>query len=164
VPLYEIVNPSDPYTIECPDNETAFVACLLLGNGQYMFKILEGDQRKALDIPMFVFGGADAWVQENFSEALDSVVSRVMTTRAVTMAEVFDSVLIGRQRGRVEFLRDAPTDRAEFVAARARRHDQFRTSMNDIGGRAYSLADYVVSKNKLPADTLRAPQQVFGGQ
>ena len=35
MPYYEIVNPSDACTIEAPDDNTAAIAVILLGEGKY---------------------------------------------------------------------------------------------------------------------------------
>lgn len=134
--LYNIINPSDRYTIECADFEIAVVACLILGEGRYAFTSLANVK----EVP-FLFGGvadADAFCQEHFQDNLDTVMTRVRTQRAAALADAFDSVLIGNRQA---FNAIAP-DRSSpsFGAARLRWHDVHRSSLNDIGGRAYVLA------------------------
>ena len=57
--LFNIVNPSDPYTIEASSLDVAVMASVLLGQGNYQFTSLDGGQ----DIPFFAFGGGDKWTQ-----------------------------------------------------------------------------------------------------
>ncbi len=158
--LYEIVNPSDPYTIEAKTLDVAFVACVFLGSGRYAFAPLEEGVKY---IPMFMFGGSEKWCREHFSESLESVVDRVTTDPAkrAELAECFESCLIGDLRDRTEYhkwqsLIDDPAKREKL---RTERHDARRSSMNDIGGRAYEIAANLRAgaKNVLVA----APRQVF---
>ena len=51
--LFEIMNPSDPYTVVAEDKEIAAVACIVLGTGTYAFKPIDvGD----FEVPLFLFG------------------------------------------------------------------------------------------------------------
>src|SRR5437773_974725 len=62
--LYNIVNMSDPYTIEAVSLDVAFVACLFLGSGQYAFEQLDGKE----GVPLFIFGGTEEWCREHLNE------------------------------------------------------------------------------------------------
>lgn len=140
MPLYEISNPSDFYTIVCPDMEVAFVACLLLGEGSYGFHVCDESQQP--DIPILAFGGpgaAEAWCREMFGDGLDAVMSRTLKERRADVARALDSVLISK---RDAFLALAPAEGTPaWREARAKWHDAHVTSFNDIGTRAYQLAD-----------------------
>lgn len=155
--LYEIINPSDKYTIECPDLEIAFIACVILGEGQYAFDPIGDGER----VPLFLFGPADQWCQEHFQKTVGEVFGHVMTTRKAELADALDSVVVS---DRQEFLRlTAGLTRPAFEAERARWHNDQRTSMNDIGGRAYKLA----AQFRQPIDDDKVqieepPRQVFG--
>ena len=72
--LYEIVNMSDPYTIEAKSLDVAAVACAILGSGQYQFNPLEEGGET---IPFFMFGGQDEWCRKHFSETFEQLVIRV---------------------------------------------------------------------------------------
>jgi hypothetical protein len=136
VAIYEIINPSDHYTIECPDTEIAFAACVLLGNGQYAFDPLD---ETGVKIPIFIFGGHDGWCKATLNASTDDVLDRCLGERRAALADAMDSVIIGN---RAAFFAIAPpVGTPEFVAARAKWHDIHRSSLNDIGKRAYAYAD-----------------------
>ena len=44
--LYEIINPSDPYTLKADDFKIAAAACLILGDGQYGLESEDGKEKK----------------------------------------------------------------------------------------------------------------------
>jgi len=52
---FEIVNPSDPYTIETDDFAAACVATILLGVGKYALDEKGGEKRQ---MPLLFLGGA----------------------------------------------------------------------------------------------------------
>lgn len=135
--LYKIVNPSDPYTIEAASLDVAAMACILLGQGHYLLKPLDGGE----EVPQFIFGGQDKWCRDHFSEDFVEFSNRVMDTKMADVADCLDSVLYGDHEDRLEFL--AATEhmgREEFEAARLARQDDRRSSINDIGERAYRMA------------------------
>lgn len=136
--LFEIINPSDKYTVQAPDLEIAAVACTLLGEGKYAFQGLDNDA----EVPLFLFGGHDEWFSDKFGASFSEVTGRVMAARRAELADCFDSVLIGDEAHRKAFekgleLIDDPVKREQW-----REHwlDERRTSMNNIGGRAWGIA------------------------
>jgi hypothetical protein len=152
--LYEIINPSDAYTIEAPDLEIATVACVALGNGQYAFTPITNDpDERKLEVPLFLFGDHDEFCKQHFDTDLDGVVSRVLDTRRTELADCLDSALIGSAADRREFdmmtAGDTPEQR---TAKRDARHEQRRSSLNDIGGRAYAIATNLRIPAPTPAD------------
>jgi hypothetical protein len=155
--LYEIVNMSDPYTIEAASLDVAAVACAILGSGQYQFKPLEDGGE---EVPFFMFGGQDEWCQKHFQESFEQLVLRVRTEKREELADCLDSVLIGKKDARADFLsgRDPNETREAFEKARLERHDERLTSFNDIGGRAYKVAK---NFRKDVAEFPKAPKQVF---
>jgi hypothetical protein len=135
--LYEIVNPSDPYTIEAPSLDIAAMTAILLGQGNYSFQSLEGGQ----DVPAFAFGKGDEWTQKHFKEDLMEMSNRVMDTKLREVADCLDSVLYGDAQERVDFLATTKDmDRPNFEAERAMRQLDRCSSMNDIGSLAYRMA------------------------
>ena len=156
--IYEIINPSDCYTIEAQSLDVAFVACVLLGSGQYSFSPLEDGALE--EVPLFLFGGSEEWANEHFGKTVSEVFALVTTQKRVELADCFDSCLIGHAVNRAAYtdgldLIDDPAKREQW---RARWHDKRRSSMNDIGGRAYKMAA------NLRAGTVSqecVPQQVF---
>ena len=155
--LYEIINMSDKYTIEVKSLDVAFVACLLLGDGQYAFQpIGEG-----VEVPLFLFGGAEEWCKKQFNEEIGDTISRVTNAKAEELAECFDSVLIGAAEDRQAYrdgleLIDDPNKREMW---RNRWHDERRSSLNDIGGRAYEMAKRLRTKQSNFVEP--APTQVL---
>lgn len=122
--IYEIINPSDTYTIQSPDFYGAAVAVLLLGQGAYG---IEGTP---------VMFGWDDWLMEQKID-LDTFIAAHREAIAVAL----ESILIGDKYDREEveeILRLMPEDQRE--AWLAKRHDKKRSSMNDIGSRAQQLA------------------------
>lgn len=142
--LFEIINPSDSYTMEAADRETAALAVLVLGEGKYALVELDPEtgystDKSPNDVPLFLFGGATLWFEGTFGRTLDAALEDP-ASRA-KMADALDSVLIGKGSARIE-LRDAlaemtPEGRERFLA---KRHDRKRSSMNNIGRRAQALA------------------------
>jgi len=155
--LYEIVNMRDPYTIEAMSLDVAAVACAILGGGQYQFRPLEDGGE---EIPFFMFGGEDEWCQKHFRETFEQTASRVRKDKMEELADCLDSVLIGHAQDRKTYnngleLIDDPEKREIW---RCLWHDERRSSLNDIGGRAYKIAkNFRESINQFE----KAPQQVF---
>lgn len=143
--LYEIINMSDPYTIECPSLEVAAVACFALGRGAFGFECKD-DETKS--VPIFLLGGAEQWVREKFDCAIEDLVNLVTNDKAAELADALDSCLIGDAHDRFEYneavkLIDDPEKREQF---RARRHEDRRSSLNNIGARAYRIARNIREK------------------
>lgn len=107
---FEIINPSDPCTMCAPDLEVAAVAVSLLGDGKYALKGL--DDAAGQDIPVFLCGGHDEWFSSKFGMNFEDTANHVLNHRGGELATTLDSVAL---RGP-------------------------RSSMNDIVGRAGSLA------------------------
>lgn len=156
--LYTIVNPSDGYTIDCADLEIAAIACLLLGEGQYGLTAVEQD---AEDVPIMLFGDPDNWFLQHFNQTMPDVMRHVREARTAELATALDSVVIGNDvenRTELQALLQ-PLPEAERAAKRAVWHNERRSSLNDIGSRAYAMAK--ILREEKPASMPRAPKQVF---
>ena len=113
---FEIINPSDACTMYAPDLEVAAVAVSFLGDGKYP---LEGlDDAAGQGVPAFLFGGHDEWFSSKFGMSFQDTAEHVLNHRNEELATTLDSVTL--------------------------RHT--RSSMNDIAGRARSLAQAVRRK------------------
>jgi hypothetical protein len=133
---YEIINPSDPYTMRADDFLIAAVTVAMLGNGKYGIEgspILFGwdafFEKHEIDLPKFI----DAHLEE--------------------IIACMDSVLIGRESNRidVESALEAmtPENRESYLEKWI---DRRRSSMNDIGAGAKRWADALRKKaSKLSA-------------
>lgn len=134
--IAEISNPSDPYTIEVGNDKLpTCIAVLLLGEGAYGLK----DESNEFLLPIFLFGGSDAWLAKNGITSLDDYID----ANAGAIATALESVVIGSRTTRVAFERvlAAVTNDEDRKAARAEWLDENRSSMNDIGGHAMTLAE-----------------------
>lgn len=135
--LFEVVNPSDPYTIEASSLDVAAIVSLMLGHGKFELRSLDGGD----NVPFFAFGGVDEWAQYMFKESMMELSNRVMDTKLAEVADSLDSILYGNQQDRIDFLASTKDmNRQMFEASRMIRQDSCRSSANDIGERAYRMA------------------------
>jgi len=153
--LYKIINPSDPYTIECPDLEIATIACTLLGGRQYAFEPIGN----GIVVPPFLFGGINKFCERNFACGFDALRDRVLTERALDLATALDSCIIGDRSAYLEQLANLQPDSSPVAFANTW-HDEHRSSLNDIGGRARTIANHLRSNAGL-THMPQPPQQVF---
>ena len=125
--VYEIINPSDQYTLECEEFLIGAVAVALLGKGHYG---IEGSP---------VLFGWDEFFKDNKIEVLSDYVDAHLPE----LVACLDSVLIGSQSDRL-LVKDAiskMSDEKSKTEYLTMYHDKKRSSMNDIGQRAKELAD-----------------------
>lgn len=141
--LYEIVNPSDDYTLEADDPKIAGLAVFYLGRGQLALN----DENGEPVLPLMLFGlGIDEWFKENFDIDIKegeegAAIAKVIEENLEAMADILDTVIIGRMSERKAFravIEGLPEDQRE--AARERFHDEKRSSLNDIGRHAWEVA------------------------
>lgn len=143
MPLFEIINPSDAYTIKTDRWDLAVLATLFLGEGKYGLEEIRGERR----MPPFIFGGVDEWLKEQFgAESLNAFIESRMSEE---LCQVIDSVLIGSACARVEYEDAISRMTAEAAADYAEAYrDRKRSSMNNIGAYAVSLARSLRKKLK----------------
>lgn len=149
--LFDIINPSDPYTMEAPDMETAACAVCLLGSGQYGLNELTGD--KSGHVPVFLLGGHDEWFTKQFGQDFGATLDAVIASRRHVLAAALASVRIGDAAMRRQFDSDlsklsSDDEAAVFLTAF---HDSKRTSMSDIGRHAWSLGVAILERGGAPA-------------
>lgn len=144
--LFEIINPSDPYTMEAPDLEVAACAVAVLGRGAYGLNELSGD--KSGNVPMFPVTGHDEWFTKQFGRNFDASLNHVFEQRADALAKALASVFIGTAIDKRVFEQEAAgcQDEEAFQKLLTARHDAARTSVNDIGRQAWAFADMVAAK------------------
>jgi hypothetical protein len=137
MPLYELINPSDPYTFEAPSIEVAAASAWLLSSG-FGAKAIDGDEATP------VLFGCEDWMK---ARGMDS--AGWFTAHESEIAAALDSFLIGKAADRADvedMLAELPEEKRE--AWRARRQDRHRTSLNQIGERAYQLAEKLRAKDR----------------
>ena len=128
--IYELVNPSDKYTLESATLEPAAIACLFLGEGMYALTDEAGQQA----VPIFIGGGAEEWYAEKFGRALNDGIKANM----LDVAECLESLVIGNRQDYDAAMKFIAEDK--LAAFKADWHDRHRSSMNDIGRRAARYA------------------------
>ncbi|MCH8530330.1 MAG: hypothetical protein LAT65_05720 [Saccharospirillum sp.] len=133
--IFNIINPSDPYTLEANSHLMAALAICILGRGAYGGEQLDGD--KSLSVPPFLFGGHDEWFQENFGSSFNTCLEQADQKE---LAEVLDSVLIGDLSVREDYENREADDTESWEQRRDRFQFQKRSSVNDIGARAWEYA------------------------
>ena len=132
--VFEIINPSDAYTIE-GDFEACCAAVLFLGNGRYGMQNQDGSK----ETPAFFLFGAtekaldDLWIKE-FGHGLEAFCKEKKSEIGAAMR----SVLIGNYADRqiVNMALAGMPDESTRKAWLAARHDPKCSSLNDIGSRA----------------------------
>lgn len=126
--MYEIINPSDPYTLESDDFKVAAGAVLLVGQGKYGMCSVEEDSET---LPVFLLGGAEEWLKEHDMYPFDEW----LRANAERVAACLETVIIGSlaDRKRLERVLACISDPEERAKARFAHHDEKRSSLNDIG-------------------------------
>jgi len=144
--FYEIINPSDEYHFEAPDLEIAAVCLAVLGEGKYGGR---PDEEGGTSIPIFMFGNdPDVWFKKQFNKTFEETLHDVLNTRKNELADAFESVTIGTladQKMLADAMKEIP-DQKGRNAYKKKWINKRRTSMNDIGKRAKSLADFTRKK------------------
>jgi len=136
--IFEIINPSDPYTMEADDFEVACVANVFLGEGAYGLRQIDGDDNK---MPILLFG-ANKWFIETFGTEFELVLKRCLEEKKDYLVKTLNSVLIGNASDRKIFydglsLIDDAQKQQEW---RNKWHNQHRSSVNDIAALAHHYA------------------------
>lgn len=127
--LYELINPSDRYTFEAPSIEVAGAVAVLLSEG-FGAKPVHGDGETTP-----ILFGWNAWLKDR------GIDEAWIKSHCGELADAYDSFLIGgaNERADVEsMLAMLPPEKREQW--RAERQDRHRSSLNQIGERAYQLA------------------------
>ena len=133
---YEVVNPSDQVTFIAPDVISAAIALSLVGNGQYSATALDPNDR-ALDIPFFMFGGLQSWLEEN-GEELNGITNRHLDNTATALESFCTGTLMDRELYELSLASITDEEkRAKFIM---KWDDKKRSSMNDITNRANQIA------------------------
>jgi len=133
--IYEIINPSDPYTIVADDFAVAAVAICLLGRGAYGLQSADGTQ----DVPIMLFGRDETWFPETFGKSLEELLSTIDRAAVAACLESIVLCTMHERRTYDEALAIVEdSDRREML--RQSWMDERRTSLHDIGRRALKTA------------------------
>lgn len=133
--LYELANPSDPYTFYAPSVEVAGMAAALLST-RFGATPVDGEGESSP-----VLFGWDEWMNEK------GIDSDWIEAHSAEIADALDSFLIGdaAKRADVESMLDMlPDDKKQEW--RDQRQDRHRSSLSQIGEAAYQLAERLRNK------------------
>lgn len=134
--IYEIINPSDAYTLAAEERAVACAAVLILGAGAYGLDSPDGSP--ASGCPIFILGGGVEWFAREFGTQLGAFIN----ARRTDIASALDTVLIGGRSSRSTYEKGLSLieDEGRRQEWREHWHDERRTSINDIGARAWATA------------------------
>ena len=139
--IYEIVNPSDMVTIDAPNRLLATLAVVILGNGKYGGTCLDDDVED-MDVPLFLFGGCEEFMQEQFKSTLDEAFA----ANKKEVGAVLNTALLGDKKDRASYNKGIeliPKDKQKEW--RDHWHDDRRSSMNDICAYAWQVAENIAA-------------------
>lgn len=165
---YELINPSDAVTFIAPSLPAAFLAVMLVGGGHYGTNVLddqghrldtpEGAERHPDEVPMFLFGGAQAWGHERWPEhvppgSTDNWGTALIEAHRAELVATLRSFCTGSWRDRQLFdaalaAIDDPAKRVAFIADW---DDKKRSSLNGITNRAHAIADRLETRETASA-------------
>lgn len=129
--VYEIINPSDPITFECDDDDVARVAALVLGRGAYGVQREDGERV----LPVLRFGGFDEWYKA-FTARVGCTLNGWIRGNRGRMAVALDTTAVCSLSNRKALLAATKGD----PEAVARWNEEKRSSMNNICKAARALA------------------------
>ena len=129
-PLWELINPSDPYTFRAPDVRVAGMAAFIMSHA-YGAKRVGGGECS----PMIL--GWDEWAAKH------GIDEQWIDSHAHELAEAFESFLIGpvEDRAEVEASISAIQSPADARKWKLDRQDKLRSSLSAIGEAAYLAGD-----------------------
>lgn len=133
--IYEIINPSDPITIEHDDDKIAASAILYLGRGKLGLTDEEGNDV----LPVFLLSDekyVEEWMQER------GIDKEFFKANRAAIADCLDTAVVGSIMDRKGIIA-AISKEEDYRGAIERWNDVQRTSLNDIAGVAFEVADAI---------------------
>lgn len=145
VPVYEIINFSDKYTISHPNRAACCMAVALMGGGEYALEEIGPPPGERFEMPLFPGSGSEEWFTQQFGLGLvDCLIANIDD-----VIEALDSVIIGDRELYEIAVEDMTPEQEEKF--RKKWHDRHRSSMNDIGAYASIVKNRLVKRK----DTLK---------
>ena len=145
MPVYDLVNPSDPYTMRAKNHQTAVVALLFLSYWRIGGKPIDNPESEGRRTTLYPLGLTEEAMEKELAEqgipeGLDVWLGSRENVQ--DLAQALDSVLYGDMgdRNLFEAASEAISDPARVAELKAKHQDR-RTSMNNIGARAAKLAE-----------------------
>lgn len=136
--VYEIINPSDPYTFRADSDKVAVAVVLLTGEGQYSGKRMRDGEDIGGMIAFLGKAGSEKKLAEDFGD-----FGVWLKAHRGEVIAALDSVLCmgASDRFLYETAFEGLADDEARLAFRDKVHDERRSSMNDIGAYAWQLAE-----------------------
>lgn len=136
--LYELINPSDPYTFLAADPETAALTVFCFGTAY-------GAESTSDQVPVFLLSDPKEWYQEHFGRTPDEGLE----AKKSEVIKALRSFVLGTEadRKRYEGAMDCITEPEKRIAFAEQWLDG-RTSLNNIGQRAGRIADALELQEK----------------
>lgn len=138
--IYEVVNPSDAVSIEADDSVVASAATILVGTGKYFLSAADGSK---VDMPMMLFAKDPSALLQSWCEQVGfKDFDALMGKHIEAVATCLESSLVGDVSDRAGLLEvfEKVGDKGSIAEAMDAWNDKKRSSMNDICGRARSIA------------------------
>ena len=134
--LYEVINPSDPVTVEAPSDLVAGLAGILLGRGAYGMAGEDGE----LALPLMLFGVGVALAEWLAKQGEDDLGAALEANRDAVIA-CLRSATLCKPAERASLVAAVRAGGGDPVAALAAFNESRRSSMNNICGRAFGIAE-----------------------
>lgn len=137
--LYELVNPSDPYTFYAPNIKIAGIVACQLSMYYGAFEVGNEDNRT----PMLF--GWNEWIEEQ------GIDSDFMKKNMEVIGHAYNSFLIGNAEDR-EATEKMLAKADNPISACLNYQEEQRSSMNDIGSEAYKFAKACFEQHRRNCD------------
>lgn len=139
--IYELINPSDPYTFIAPDREAAALVVGILGTA-YGAEATENDSD---GVPVMILGGFNEWYLDTFGRDIEAGLK----ARRKDLVSALRSFVYGRPEERNIYEKamsaiDDPEKKAGFKKEWQNR----RSSMNNIGETAWLIGERLDTKQE----------------
>lgn len=137
--IYELINPSDPYTLEADDRLLACLVACMIGDGWFPLEAADGSP----GMPILALGAdPDEWFRATFGKPLGGLLDEITPDR---LLPVLDSVLLCTRHERRAYADAlaAIEDPARREELRLKWHEERRSSTHDIGRKARAYADAI---------------------
>ena len=133
---YELINPSDAYTFQAPDLETATLTVYMISTG---YGAVSEDGTENVPIAVFL-DNVDTWYENKFGRS----IKEALVVKKEEMIDSLNSFVLGNFEDRRIY--ESTVNRI-FTESKKRKFDEEwndkRTSMNNIGLRTKLLADHL---------------------
>lgn len=152
--LFSITNHQNDYTLESTSFELACLAVLLLGQGKYGLKQLDGNS----EMPPLLLLETGEWVRKTFNKDFTAWLYESLKENSLAISEIMSSVLFGEPADREPFFDNLSTIQSEAKKTRWRKKWLMNRnpSYDDLCVWAWEYADFF--KNRVIPKTNRITQ------